>query len=80
MTLKTITEDGVSRVRANVLLSDGTQFYLELPIAHDLNDNAAHEAVITEHVEFINNEWDEDENPIPLSSHGVTITSITETE
>lgn len=80
MTLKAITEDGVSRVKANVLLSDGTEFYLEIPIAHDLNDNAAHETVITEYVEFMDNEWGEDENPIPLSSHGITITSITEAE
>lgn len=80
MALKTITEDDISRVKANVLLSDGTAFYLEIPITHDSNDNEAHEAAITEYVEFINNEWDEDENPIPLSSHGITITSITETD
>lgn len=77
MPFKTITEDGVSRVKANVTLSNEDTFYLELPIFHDLTDDAAHEEAIRLHINADMTEYDDEGNALPLE---VTIVSITETD
>lgn len=77
MPFKTITEEGVSRVKANVTLSNEDTFYVELPIFHDLTDDAAHEEAIRLYINAEMTEYDDEGNEI---TSGVTIVSITETE
>lgn len=77
MPFKTITEDGVSRVKANVTLSNEDTFYVEIPIFHDLTDDAAHEEAIRLYINEQMTEYDDEGNALPLE---VTIVSITETE
>jgi protein involved in temperature-dependent protein secretion len=77
MPFKTITEDGVSRVKANVVLSNGDTLYVEVPIFHDLTDDAAHEEAIRFCINTEMTQYDDEGNALPLE---VTIVSITETE
>jgi hypothetical protein len=77
MPFKTITEDGGSRVKANVTLSNEDTLYVEIPIFHDLTDDAAHEEAIRLYVNAEMTEYDDEGNALPLE---VTIVSITETE
>ena len=77
MAFQVITEDGNSRVKANVLMSDNSEHCIEVRITHDLTDDTAHEAVVREVVNVMNTKYDDEGNALPLE---VTIVSITETE
>lgn len=77
MAFKTITENGVTRVGANVELSNGQTLYVELPITHDPEDNSAHEEHIRNYVNSQNTSYDDEGNEI---TSDVTIVSITETD
>ena len=70
MAFKKVIEDGITRVCANAVLSDGEELYIEHVIEHDPNDEDANRQALETYIN----------NIIQLKESTATIVSITETE
>jgi len=76
MALSLITEEGITRVKALVVLSNGSEEYVEIPVFnHDPQDNTKNEQLVRD--TFNRPQYDNEGNEI---TSDVTIVEIREVE
>lgn len=76
MTYTTITEDGTTRIIANVTYTDGIVEYVEIPFYQTLEDDAAAEAFIRNYLNAGAVEYAEDGTELPFESNIVSVQPV----
>lgn len=76
MTFTTITEDGTTRIIANVTYTNETVGYVEIPFYQTLEDDAAAEAFIRNYLDGASVEYAEDGTELPFESSIVSVQPV----